>query len=109
MFRAEPDVGEKIIGASPTGFGIRKPLGGKRVGDDATNRPARVEGSQRVLVDHRDPAAPRASFGFGRLSPWLAGQVHAAFVWLDQGQSQTCRGGLARSGFSDYAERLAHA
>ena len=70
------------------------------------DRPARVEGAERVLVDHRDVGAALAALALRQSRPLLAGQGDAAAVDLEQGEREARGRRLAGARLADDPQRL---
>src|SRR5690606_10305815 len=78
----------------------------ERVGDGATDAPARVEGGQGVLLHHRDTAPARTAATLRDRGPGLAVEGDGAGRGLGEGERHPRGGGLPGAGLTDDPEGL---
>src|SRR5258708_121891 len=78
----------------------------ERLGDDCTDRHARVERCIRILKHDLHVAAHAAHVAGVEIENILSVEFDAAGCWLDQPEDAPSDRGLARSRFADETERL---
>ncbi len=91
VLRLQPDDVEQLQRATPRGLTVGQAYGVQRIPQNALDVPARVEGTQRILVDHLQRGPERAPRLFRHARPGLTEQQDAAGIRLREAEQYPAR------------------